>query len=138
MKNLLLVSAFVLATSVSFAQQGVKVDGNTVSTKEIAPVWPGCEKSELSSKDCFNKMMNLHIKEQFKYPKDAKGNFIRGKTTLAFTIDEKGGVTKVTAEGPQKAINEEVVRIVKAFPKMQPGIRGGTEIPVKYKMVFNF
>lgn len=138
MKNLLTVSIFIFLTHFSFAQEGVKVEGNSVSTKEISPLWPGCDKSDLSSKDCFNKKMSLHIKEYFKYPRDAQGNLIRGKSTVTFFIDEKGAVSNVTAEGPQKAINNEAIRIVKLFPVMTPGKRGGKAISVKYKMPFNF
>lgn len=138
MKNLFFAFAFIFLCNLSYAQEGIKVNGNKVSMKEIAPVWPGCENNELSRKDCFNKQMNLHIKEEFKYPKDAKGNLVRGATTLSFAIDETGAVSNISAEGPQKLINEEVIRIVKLFPKMKPGLRGGKEIAVKYKMAFNF
>lgn len=138
MKKIFFIGLFGILSMASFAQDGVKVEGNSVSTKEIAPVWPGCETSKETSKDCFNKQMNLFIKENFRYPKDTNGNIVRGKTTVAFWIDENGEVTKISAEGPQKPVNDEVCRIVKMFPKMQPGKMGGTTIPVKYKMAFNF
>jgi len=133
MKKIILVSVIFLFTSLCFAQEGVKVEGNSVSTREIAPVWPGCEGSELSSKDCFNKKLNLHIKENFKYPRDTKGGFIRGKSTISFSIDETGMVDEVSAVGPEKA-----VRIVKLFPKMKPGYGGGKPKKIEYKMAFNF
>ncbi len=138
MKKIILVSAIFLFTCLSYSQEGVKVTGNSVSTREIAPVWPGCEGSELSSKDCFNKKLNLHIKENFKYPRDTKGGFIRGKSTISFCIDETGMVDDVSAAGPEKAINEEAVRIVKLFPKMKPGYGGGKPKKIQYKMAFNF
>lgn len=138
MKKIILVSAIFLFTSLSFAQEGVKVEGNSISTREIAPVWPGCEGSELSSKDCFNKKLNLHIKENFKYPRDTKGGFIRGKSTISFSIDETGKVADVSAVGQEKAVNEEAVRIAKLFPKMKPGYSGGKPKTIQYKMAFNF
>ena len=138
MKKFILVSAIFLFTSLSYAQEGVKVEGNSVSTREIAPVWPGCEGSELSSKDCFNKKLNLNIKENFKYPRDTKGGFIRGKSTISFCIDENGKVADVSATGPEKAVNGEAVRIVKLFPKMKPGTGGGKPKKIQYKMAFNF
>jgi len=138
MKKIILVSAIFLFTSLSFAQEGVKVEGNSISTMEIAPVWPGCEGSELSSKDCFNKKLNLHIKENFKYPRDTKGGFIRGKSTISFSIDETGMVDDVSAVGPEKAVNQEAVRIVNLFPEMKPGYGGGKPKKIQYKMAFNF
>ena len=138
MKKYILISAIFFFTSLSFAQEGVKVEGNSVSTREIAPVWPGCEGSESSSKDCFNKKLNLHIKENFKYPRHTKGGFIRGKSTISFCIDENGMVDDISAVGPEKAVNEEAVRIVKLFPKMKPGTGGGKPKKIQYKMAFNF
>lgn len=138
MKKYILISAIFFFTSLSYAQEGVKVEGNSVSTREIAPVWPGCEGSELSSKDCFNKKLNLHIKENFKYPRDSKGGFIRGKSTISFSINEIGKVDEVSATGPEKAVNKEAARIVKLFPKMNPGHNGGKPIKVQYTMAFNF
>lgn len=138
MKKLILISTIFFFTSLSYAQEGVKVEGNSVSSREIAPVWPGCDGSELPSKDCFNKKLNLHIKEHFKYPRDTKGGFIRGKSTISFCIDEKGKVDDISAVGPEKAVNEEAVRIVKLFPKMKPGHAGGKPKKIQYKMAFNF
>lgn len=138
MKNLLIALVCSLFTFNSFAQEGVNVKGNSVSSKEIAPVWPGCEKSKEASKDCFNKQLNLHVKENFKYPKDSNGNLVRGKTVLSFRVDEKGEVKDIKAEGEHKALNEEAIRITKIFPKMKPGIRGGKTVSINYKMPFNF
>lgn len=138
MKKYIFVSAIFFFTSLSFAQEGVRVEHNTVSTREIAPEWPGCAASELPSKDCFNKKLNLHIKENFKYPRDTKGAFIRGKSTISFCIDQNGRVDDVSAIGPEKAVNEEAVRIVKLFPKMKPGTGGGKPKKIQYNMAFNF
>jgi protein TonB len=138
MKKYIFISAIFFFTNLCIAQEGVNVEGNSVSTREIAPVWPGCESSELSSKDCFNKKLNLHLKENFKYPRDTKGGFIRGKSTISFCIDENGKVADVRAVGPEKAVNQEAVRIVKLLPEMKPGTGGGKPKKIEYKMAFNF
>ena len=138
MKKLILVVAVLFFTGIGFAQEGVKVSGNTITVKEIAPVWPGCEKSKASSEQCFNQMVAKHIKENYKFPRDKDGQFIRGKTIISFLIDEKGEVSNIAAEGPKKEINQEAMRIVKLFPKMTPGNSGGKPISVKYKMPFTF
>ncbi|MFO7721456.1 MAG: energy transducer TonB, partial [Gillisia sp.] len=120
MKKLILGAAVFFFTGLGFAQEGVTVSGNTISVKEIAPVWPACEKSNASSNDCFNQMVAKHIKENYKFPRDKDGEFIRGKTVVSFFIDEKGEVSNVAAEGSKKEINQEAMRIVKLFPKMTP------------------
>lgn len=138
MKNLILIIAFTFLPFLTFSQEGVEVKGNSITVKELAPVWPGCETSDKSPKDCLHEKLNLHIKENFKYPRDSQGKFIRGKSVISFSIDENGKVKDISAEGEHPEINQEAIRIVKLFPKMKPGQRGGKPIAVKYKMPFNF
>jgi protein TonB len=138
MKKLFLLVSLFFVTAFGFSQEGVSVKGNTLTVKEIAPVWPGCESAKINSKNCFNQKVAQHIKENYKFPKDKNGELIRGITTVVFYIDEKGEVINVTAEGDKKEINAEAIRIVKLLPKMKPGHKGGTPISVKYKMPFNF
>lgn len=137
MKKIFFIAAFLMFIATSKAQEGVTVKGNTITMKEIGPVWPGCDKSE-SKDDCFNKELAKHIKTNFKYPKDSNGKIVRGRSVITFYIDESGEVCKVSAEGPQKLVNQEAIRITKLFPVMKPGYRGGKNIEVKYKMPFNF
>lgn len=128
---------FVLVTGFSFAQSNTTVKGNTVSLKEVAPIWPGCENSE-STKKCFNTKMNSFIKENFSYSKNAKGEWVTGKSTVSFSIDQAGKVKNVKAEGPEAIVNREVERLVKTFPEMKPGKRGEKPVAINYKMAFNF
>ena len=137
MKRLVLIAAVFLFTGVGFAQQGDSVKGNTVTVKEIAPVWPGCADSKSKDK-CFNQKVNEFIKKNFKYQKNSAGQYIRGKATISFTVDKNGKVTDVTAEGPEKAINNEIKSVVESFPKMQPGTRAGKPVAITHKMVLNF
>lgn len=138
MKKYIIIFMFAIFTSFSYAQDGVKVSKNSVSTKEIAPVWPGCETSKETLKNCFNTQLNTLIKKNFKYPKDAKGDIVRGRTVIAFTVDKTGKVSDIKATGDHQALNEEAMRIVRLFPQMKPGIRGGKVVPISYKMPFNF
>ena len=73
MKNIFLVALLFIEFG-AFAQDDVSVEGNTVSMKETAPVWPGCEASE-DTKSCFNSMLMKHIKENYKYPKNENGEY---------------------------------------------------------------
>lgn len=122
----------------SFSQEGVTTKGNSLTIREIPPVWPGCEDDAAGSQQCFLNKMSLHVKENYKYPRDSKGKVVRGASTVTFYIDEQGMVSKVTAKGENKAINHEAVRIVKLLPEMKPGHRGGKPVPIKYTMPFKF
>lgn len=137
MKQLLLVF-FLCLGGAGFAQEGVKVEGNTLTTRQIAPVWPGCEGTEAEKKSCFNQKLVQHLKENYKFPKDAEGNLIRGKAVVSFNVNEEGKIDILSVEGPKKELNAEAKRIILAIPKMKPGERAGNPVAVKYKVPFTF
>ncbi|MDT0645463.1 energy transducer TonB [Zunongwangia sp. F260] len=130
MKKILVV-LLLFTASMGFAQEGVKVDGNTITVKESAPVWPGCEDSE-DKKKCFNQNLMQHIKENYKYPRNEAGDFIRGKATIALSIDEEGIVVVRSVKGENGQINKAAEAMIKKIPKMQPGMRGGKPTSIKY------
>jgi len=123
--------------SISFAQEGVKVSGNSVSTTEIAPVWPGCDSAK-DTKACFNKMLGQHVRENFKYPKNDKGQFLRGKATISMVINKDGQVEVTSIEGPEPKINAAAKDMIMKMPKMKPGTLGGKPTPIKYTIPLNF
>ncbi|MGB7785120.1 MAG: energy transducer TonB [Salinimicrobium sp.] len=137
MRNFLFVLA-LLCGSISFAQEGVTVKGNRLTTKEIAPVWPGCSGSEAEKKACFKEKMIAHMKSHYHFPKDTQGNYIRGKAVVSFQVNEQGKVEVLSVEGPKKELNAEARKIVEAMPVMTPGKLAGKPIAVKYKTPFTF
>ncbi|GAB2765957.1 energy transducer TonB [Salinimicrobium soli] len=137
MKKLLIVF-LLLAGGICTAQEGVKVKGNTLTTKQTAPVWPGCEGTAAEKKNCFNKKLVEHMKANYKFPKDASGNYIRGKAVVSFNINEEGKVEVLSVEGPKKELNAEAKRIILAIPPMEPGMLAGKPTAVKYKVPFTF
>ncbi|HSI68686.1 MAG TPA: energy transducer TonB [Gillisia sp.] len=128
---------FVLFTGFSFAQENTTVEGNKVTQKEVAPIWPGCENSE-ATKKCFNTKMNTFIKENFSYSQNEDGEWVRGEASVSFSIDETGKVTNVETQGPEPIVNREVERVVKSFPTLKPGKRGEKPVAINYQMSFNF
>ncbi|NJW53504.1 energy transducer TonB [Salinimicrobium oceani] len=137
MKKLLLI-LFLFTGASLFAQEGVKVTGNTMTTKQTPPVWPGCEAATVPSKVCFKEKLTQHLKENYKFPKDANGNFIRGKAIVSFVINAKGKPEITKVEGAKKELNEEAKRIILAIPQMKPGQVAGKPTAVSYKVPFTF
>ncbi|MFV8226193.1 energy transducer TonB [Christiangramia aquimixticola] len=136
MKKLVLF-IFLLGGINAFAQQDVNVKGNKVTMKGTAPVWKGCE-SEKDQKACFNKMLMQHIKQNYKYPKNEKGEYIRGKATVSILVDEKGKVVVTKVDGAHPQINTEAKRMLEAIPQMTPGKLGGKPKAIKYTIPLNF
>jgi periplasmic protein TonB len=136
MKKLMLL-ILLIAGAGAFAQEDVTVKGNKITMKETAPVWPGCEKDK-DTKACFNKMLMQHIKQNYKYPKNEKGEYIRGKATVYLVVNEKGKVVVNKVEGPHPEINKEAKRMIEAIPTMTPGRYAGKAKAIKYTIPLNF
>ena len=136
MKRLLMI-AFLLTGMSGFAQEDVDVEGNTVTMRETAPVWKGCEESG-DKKACFNKMLMKHIKENIKYSKNTKGEYIRGKATVSMKVNEEGKVVVNSVESKYPELKKEAKRLMESIPPMTPGKLAGKPKAIKYTIPINF
>jgi periplasmic protein TonB len=138
MRKLTFIIIFLFAGASVFAQDGVNFSGNTMTTKETPPVWPGCEETTKAKKACFQEKLTQHLKESYQFPKDVNGKFIRGKSVVSFIINEEGNPEIKKVEGPSKELNAEAKRIILSIPKMKPGELAGKPTAVSYKVPFTF
>ncbi|MGA8855263.1 MAG: energy transducer TonB [Christiangramia sp.] len=136
MKKLLIIAIMLIGFS-SFAQDDVDVKGNKVTMREKAPIWPGCEDSG-DTKACFNKMLMQHIKENIKYSKNDKGEWIRGKAIVSMEVNEEGNVKVNSVESKYPELKKEARRLMESIPTMTPGKLGGKPKAIKYTIPLNF
>ncbi|MUP42014.1 energy transducer TonB [Gramella aestuarii] len=120
-----------------FAQDDVEVKGNTVTMRETAPIWPGCESAD-DKKECWNKNFMDHVKQNYKYPKNEKGEYIRGKATVSMEITEKGNVVVTKVEGDNPKVNAAAKKMIMSIPKMTPGKLAGKPRAIKYTIPLTF
>ncbi|MBT0607585.1 energy transducer TonB [Aequorivita echinoideorum] len=138
MKKLFII-ACILISATTFAQEWGTVDKNTVTLKEIGPIWPGCENGSAAQRDnCFNTQLATHISKNFKFPAGYKKNG-DVKVIVEFIINEKGMVEVKKVTGGTKELQEEAKRNISAIPKMaKPGMMGGKPRAISYTVPFNF
>ena len=136
MKRFLII-VVMLSAFTGFAQEDVEVKGNTVTMKESAPVWPGCENKK-DQKQCFNNMLMKHIKENIKYSKNDKGEWIRGKATVSMMVNEEGKVVVNSVESKHPELEKEAKRLMESIPPMTPGKLGGKPKAIKYTIPLTF
>lgn len=107
---------------------------------EYVPVFPGCEslQTQAERKECFNRKVQEHIKENFSYPPAALEMGISGRVYLQFVIDSNGRVTNIQKRGPDKLLEKEAERIIASLPKVKPGEQRGKPVSVKYSIPINF
>ncbi|MGF1559838.1 MAG: TonB family protein [Flavobacteriaceae bacterium] len=104
---------------------------------EKVPVFPGCE-NEVDKRACFNAMMQKHIAKNFIYPEEAQVKGIQGRVNVQFLIDTDGNIASVAKRGPDKLLEDEVVRIISRLPKMESGSHDGKKVNVPYSIPVTF
>lgn len=141
MKNLLFI-AVLFFTITGFAQKREwgSVNRNTLTVKEIAPIWPGCQGKKGAGIDaCFRQKLAQHIGKNFKYPAAAYKNNEQGRVVVEFFITEKGVVDIKSVTGGSKSLQAEAKRNITTIPKMaKPGMMAGKPRAIKYTVPITF
>ena len=107
------------------------------SVVEKVPVFPGCENAE-DKRACFNEMMQNHIRENFRYPKEAQDKNIQGRVNTLLVIQEDGSIGGVKTRGPDTLLEDEAARIISLLPSMTPGKQRGKAVRVPYSIPITF
>jgi len=137
MKKILII-AFLAFFGNTYAQEGITVSGNSLSIREIPPVWPGCSGSEVEKKACFKKQLVNHVVTNFRFPEGYKKGTVKEPVVVDFVINEEGKPQILGVKGGTKALQEEAKRNILAIPQMTPGQAGGKPRAIKYSMPFTF
>ncbi len=137
MKKLLLILT-LLTAGFGFAQDGVTVSGNTLTMREIPPVWPGCTGSINAKKNCFNQKLAQHIATNFKFPKEYTAADKGTKVIVTFIVNKEGAVEVTNVSGGKAYLQEEAKRNIMQIPPMEPGKLGGKKRAIQYKVPFKF
>ena len=140
MQKFLFVFCLMASISLGHAQDAGSVKGNTVTMKEIAPTWPGCEGTSLGAlNNCFTKKLTQHIVSNYKYPPSAYKKNEQGVVTVDFIINKLGLVEIVNVSGGTPTLQKEAKRNIMSIPKMsKPGQLGGEPHAISYSVPFTF
>ena len=135
--KILFTICFVFGFTLCHAQKDVSVEGNSVSYKEMAPVWPGCDGNESDKKKCFNQNLALLIQKNFDFKNGYTEADKGSKILVNFIIDKEGKVEITSVEGGSEAMQKEAKRVILLLPKMKPGSIGGKATEISYTVPFN-
>lgn len=106
---------------------------------EDVPVFPGCEQGTKEEKRaCFQRKVQEHIGEHFRYPEIALEMGVQGRVHVQFMIDVNGYVTEIKSRGPDRLLEQEAERIMASLPRMTPGMQRGKAVKVPYSIPVNF
>ena len=139
----LLISMFFVSVPV-FAQD------NPDEVRETAyemPRFPGCEEQEMTldeRKACAHGRLMDYLKDELRYPEEAKKQNVEGHVMVSFVVDKEGNI-----EDPRilkslgHGCDEEAMRVVKSMNELEknwvPGTNeNGTPLAVRYKLPIQF
>ena len=80
-----------------------------------------------------------YLKENIKYPEQAKNDSIEGRVVLTFVVETDGSITDPkVVRGVHPLLDAEALRVVKLMPKWEPGYQNGAPVRVKYNIPVTF
>lgn len=80
-----------------------------------------------------------YIKNNVKYPKEARKKEIQGKVYVSFVVEKDGSITEVYVKrGVHELLDAEAVRVVKNMPNWKRGTQGGKPVRVQFMLPISF
>lgn len=128
---------FSIPISFKLKEERTEFIESTFNEVDEVPIFPGCEDAT-NKRDCFNKMMQKHIRKNFHYPEAAQEAGIQGRVSVLLTVDKEGNIDNLRMRGPNKSLEEEAERIIMRLPKMEPGKQKGVAANVIYSIPISF
>ena len=108
---------------------------------ETVPVFPGCEskKNNDARKKCMSEKIQKFVNKKFNTDL-AQDLGLEGvqRILVAFKIDKTGNIVGVRARAPHPKLEKEATRVIKALPKMKPGMQRGKAVNVPYSLPIKF
>ncbi|TLP78829.1 energy transducer TonB [Maribacter sp. ACAM166] len=129
----------LVASDLDVIEEPDEVIVNWVTIEKV-PVFPRCE-NEKDKRACFNKMIQRHIRKNFRYPEIAQEIGLQGRVNTQFIINKDGSIGTIQKKGPHVLLEKEAVRILSKLPKipkMTPGKQRGTAVKVPYSIPITF
>ena len=106
-----------------------------------APVFPGCEtsKSIKELRKCFSRGVQRHFAKKFDadLPNRLGLSSGRKKILIMFKINREGEIDNLLVKAPHVTIKNEVIKVMKQLPKVEPAVHIGKNVNIKYSIPFS-
>lgn len=127
-KRTYLCFALLLIPLMRAAAQDHAKAGFGVTVVQTQPHFPGGDDSLIA-----------FLKNNLRYPEEAKLAWIQGRVFVGFLIDHNGKIRDVKIlSGVNQQLDDEALRAVHLMPDWIPGTIGGTNVDVRYILPIEF
>lgn len=128
----------VAETAEEFADEAIPF-----AVVEQIPLLEACKNVEKKEQiNCLNEEIRKHIKNELKYPNEAKKDKIEDRVITVFEIDKNGKVRNINVRGKkseyQSLFEAEARRIIGTLPQFSPGLQRGKPVVVAYYIPISF
>jgi hypothetical protein len=98
------------------------------------PVYKGCENSQLNElNNCFNDKLKADVLKEFKVPAIAVNEGYRGTVKVVFLVTKEGQFEVLYVNAMYPELEDEVKRVFKTLPVIQPPTYNGRAIDERYQ-----
>ena len=95
---------------------------------EKMPEFPGGMKALMS-----------YLKENLRYPEDAKAAGFKGRVTVQFVVNKDGSISNIyKLRGVEPSLDAEALRLIASMPTWNPGMHNGLPVAVRYTVPITF
>lgn len=103
---------------------------------EQVPVYPGCKGDNGELKACMSKSIQKFVNENFDLELVQNLGLPEGRHRLAaqFQISATGTIENIMIRGDYLQVNQELERVIKLIPNMQPDYQDGEAVAVNYAL----
>ncbi len=110
------------------AQEAAYSDDVVFTVVENPPGFPGGEEAR-----------QLYLEENLRYPSSAREEGVQGTVFVSFVVRHNGAITDAEIlRGLHPDIDKEVLRVVNAMPRWEPGTQRGEDVSVQFNMPVRF
>ena len=149
--KLLMVLPVIAVVMIAFSSCKGKTTGTEIASEIIAPP-PPPPAAEGENTGPFTEVDKMpvfpggdaalinFIKENTKYPENAKANKIQGKVVVRFAVETDGSIDKISVlKGVDPELDAEAVRVTEMLPRFEePGIKDGKPVSVWFAVPITF
>lgn len=99
------------------------------STVSVSPMFPGG----------FDGLLE-HMRDNIKYPANARANGIQGRAIVSFIVDEEGHLSnfRIDKSTGNEELDQEALRWAATMPDWVPGMQDGKKVKARYQVPVNF
>ena len=129
----------ILIPFISFSQSNENQDIYPFLSVDTPPLFTNCiNELEAEQKNCFQESLNKHIRDNLKFPEESFDSKEGGRVFVNISFNKRGVTSNITTRGPNKILENEVIRVIKLLPDLLPGKKDGEDVNVSYALPVDF